>query len=298
MATKIISRQVNKAGLLNVLGLAGEVNVQGEEVQKLDDLSNHVIKQVLRYSTMIGGVASEEEETFLQNTQYPDGKYVVFFDPLDGSSNIDANVPVGTIFGIYRRLSRDVVGEEDFLQPGRKLVAAGYAIYGSSTMLVYSAGNGVHGFTLDPEYGEYLLSHPQIQIPKECRCYSVNERNYARWSPAAQQFIDHIKFSGDARYAKTTARYIGSAVADFHRNLLYGGVFMYPEDSKNVRGKLRLIYECNPLAFLAEQAGGRASTGTTPILDIQPTSIHQRVPFCVGNAQEVLAYERIFGTQD
>jgi fructose-1,6-bisphosphatase I len=277
---------------LNVLGRAGGINVQGEEIQKLDELSNGLIKQVLSYSTIIGGMASEEEEQFLINDQYPSGKYVVLFDPLDGSSNIDANVSVGTIFGIYRRISGDSLTEQDFLQPGSRLVAAGYAIYGSATMLVYSAGAGVHGFTLDPEYGEYLLSHPNMKIPDTCKCYSVNERNTRRWPEPTKRFVNHIKYADDPRYTNTTARYIGSAVADFHRNLLYGGVFLYPQCSKNVDGKLRLIYECNPLAFLAEQAGGSSSTGTHRVLDLEPTSIHQRIPFCVGGTQEVALYEQ------
>ncbi len=294
LACKIISRNVNKAGLLNVLGMTGQVNVQGEHVAKLDEFANRVIKESFQYSGLIAGMASEEEADIIELPRSIEkGRYILLFDPLDGSSNIDANVTIGTIFAIYRKVSPGADPErEDFLQPGRMLVAAGYSVYGSSTMMVYSTGDGVHGFTLDPEYGEFLLSHHDIRIPDACRCYSVNEKNSANWPSGTQAFLDHIKSGKEARYRKTTSRYIGSLVADFHRNLLYGGVFLYPEDSKNKDGKLRLLYEAIPLAFIAEAAGGYGSTGTKRILDVHPDGIHQRVPFAVGNRRDVELYEK------
>ena len=296
LATKIIARNVNKAGLLNVLGRTGKVNVQGERVAKLDEFANSIIKDSFAYSGVIAGMASEEEADIIElPREVQRGRYILLFDPLDGSSNIDANITIGSIFAIYRKVSPgSEPEEEDFLQPGRMLVAAGYAVYGSSTMLVYTTGpdDGVHGFTLDPEYGEFLLSHPKITIPQECRCYSVNEKNTSNWTPGTAAFVEHIKSGKQARYAKTTARYIGSMVADFHRNLLYGGVFLYPDDKKNPNGKLRLLYECIPMAFIAEAAGGSGSTGFERILDIHPDSIHQRIPFCVGNSEDVELYER------
>ncbi|MFT5432647.1 MAG: fructose-1,6-bisphosphatase I [Myxococcota bacterium] len=295
LATKIISRHVNKAGLLNVLGKTGDINVQGEKVAKLDDFSNEVVKDSFRYSGVVAGLASEEEDTWVDlGAEGADAKYVVLFDPLDGSSNIDANVSIGTIFSIYRRRSEGgSLTDADFLQPGRELVAAGYAVYGSSTMLVYTTGHKVHGFTLDPEYGEFLLSHEDIRIPDACAVYSANERNAPFWQPGVSEFVNELKTSDDPRYREVTARYIGSLVADFHRNLLYGGVFVYPEDSRSPAGKLRLMYEAIPLAFVAEAAGGAASTGFERITTMQPTAIHQRVPLCVGNTREVARYEAL-----
>ncbi len=295
LAAKIISRNVNKAGLLNdVLGATGSTNVQGERVMKLDELANETITACVRYNGLVAAIASEEDDGIVPlPSGSASGKYVLFHDPLDGSSNIDANVGIGTIWGIYRRPEiGSAATEQDFMQPGRNLVASGYAIYGSSTMFVYAVGGVVSGFTLDPEYGEFVLSHPNIQTPDVVKCYSMNERNAADWSPGAQAFLETLK-SKEPRYKGSTARYIGSLVADFHRNLLYGGVFLYPEDKKSPDGKLRLLYEAIPLAGVAEAAGGSATTGKTRILDMVPTGIHQRVPLCIGNAEEVALYERL-----
>lgn len=293
LAAKIISRNVNKAGLLNVLGATGGTNVQGERVMKLDELANETIATCVRYNGLVAAIASEEEDTFVPvPSGTASGKYVLFHDPLDGSSNIDANVGIGTIWGIYRRSGTGPVTEEDFKQPGRNLVASGYAIYGSSTMFVYAVGGVVSGFTLDPEYGEFVLSHPNIRTPDVVKCYSANERNAGEWTPAARAFVDTLK-SDAPRYRSSTARYIGSLVADFHRNLLYGGVFLYPEDPKAAGGKLRLLYEAIPLAGVAEAAGGSATTGRHRILDLTPEGIHQRVPLCIGNVAEVELYERL-----
>ncbi|RME22049.1 MAG: class 1 fructose-bisphosphatase [Deltaproteobacteria bacterium] len=295
VASKIIGSRVQRAGLANILGKAGSKNVTGDEQQKLDVLANDLLINTLQWLPAVAGMASEEEEGVLRLPPHPDENdtYVIMFDPLDGSSNIDANVSIGTIFAIHKRVSAGgPCTEEDFLQPGRKLLAAGYVIYGSSTMFVYSTGNGVHGFTLDPEVGEYVLSHPHIRIPDRCWCISANESSYRNWDEPTRRFADHLRFSDDPRYRGIRSRYIGSMVADFHRNLLYGGVFMYPADRKNPNGKLRLLFECAPLAFLAEQAGGAATDGVNDILDIQPTSIHQRSPIVIGNRQEVELYRR------
>ncbi len=301
LASKLIHSKVQKAGLLNILGQRGVINVQGEQQMKLDSLSNEIMKATLRWMPAIGGLASEEESepVCLEAREEGDGEYVVLFDPLDGSSNIDANIPVGTIFAIHRRTSSGrTCDPEDFLQPGRSQVAAGYVIYGASTMFVYSTGSGVHGFTLDPEFGEYVLSHENIRIPDVCTCFSANERNYPKWDDATRRFVDHIRSGPDRRYAKTSSRYVGTAVADFHRNLLYGGVFLYPADRNTGRGKLRLLYECAPFAMLAEQAGGLATTGRQRIMDVHPTELHQRVPFAVGNKREIELYERLVAEMD
>ena len=300
LSCKIISRNANKAGLLNVLGKADKVNVQGEEVMKLDDFANRTIKECFSHSGAVAGLASEEEADIIAlSDELPRGHYVVVYDPLDGSTNIDANISIGTIFAIYQKVSegRDAQ-EEDFLQCGLEIVAAGYAIYGSSTMLVYTTGQRVHGFTLDPEYGEFLLSHPDIKMPDQCNVYSINEANSHRWTEGTRQFIEHIKTSGDERYANTSARYVGTLVADFHRNLLYGGVFLYPADTRNPSGKLRLVYECIPLAFIARAAGGAATDGTGPIVEIKPAHIHERSSFCIGTRQEVALYEESIRTHD
>ncbi len=296
LGAKIIGHHVNKAGLLDVLGGTGDRNVVGDNVQKLDVFANSVIKDVLLGSGTVCAAVSEEEEALLTVPEgLPEGPYIVHFDPLDGSSNIDANVSIGTIFGIYRKQSPgDEFTQEDILQPGRNLIAAGYVVYGSSTMLVYSAGNGVHGFTYDPSYGEFLLSHPDIRIPDRCKVYSVNEVNSHVWKPGCREFVDSIKLRTIERYKNTTGRHIGSLVADFHRNLLYGGVYMYPENKVNPEGKLRLLYEAAPLGFIAEQAGGAASSGGIRIRDMVPEAFHQRVPFVVGNTFEVEAYEKLW----
>jgi fructose-1,6-bisphosphatase I len=296
VASKIIASKVQKAGLLNVLGSGGSLNVQGEEQQKLDIIAQEVIFNTLQWLPAIAGLASEEEEDVVRLPPRPAeaDAYVVLFDPLDGSSNIDANVSIGTVFAVHRRLTREGPCEQtDFLQPGSRLLAAGYVVYGSSTMFVYSTGGGVHGFTLDPEVGEYVLSHPNMRFPEVCRCFSSNDSNYEKWNKPTRTFADTIRRGKDERYRKTSSRYIGSMVADFHRNLLYGGVFMYPADEKNRSGKLRLLYECAPLAWLAEHAGGSATTGQKRILEIQPKELHQRVPIVIGNRQEVELYEKL-----
>ncbi|HEX8693253.1 MAG TPA: class 1 fructose-bisphosphatase [Longimicrobium sp.] len=289
-AAKLIAREVRRAGLGDVLGMTGEVNVQGEEVRKLDEFANEVIFKALDHTGHLCGMASEEVEDFIPiPDRFPTGKYCVLYDPLDGSSNIDANVSVGTIFSIHRKVSDDPRGcVADCLQRGSRQVAAGYVVYGSSTMLVYTTGNGVHGFTLEPSIGEFLLSHPNIRIPVPGqRIYSVNEGNYGKWSPEQRRLVDHLK-GVDGEIAKPfTSRYIGSLVADFHRNLLYGGLFMYPADAKSPNGKLRLLYEAAPLAMIAEGAGGKASNGRKRILDVEPTELHQRTPLFIGSAEYV-----------
>jgi len=290
LAAKLISREVRKAGLIDILGAAGTTNVHGEAVKKLDVFAHDVIFKALDHGGHLCVMASEESEDILPiPDEFPQGNYVLLYDPLDGSSNIDANVSIGTIFSIHRKISDGPRGGlEDCLQPGRKQVAAGYVVYGSSTMLVYTTGNGVHGFTLDPSIGEFLLSHPNIRIPNPSqRIYSCNEGNYARWTPGQRKLIDHLKGLDGVNEKPFSSRYIGSLVADFHRNLLYGGLFMYPGDVKSPRGKLRLLYEAAPLAFIVEQAGGRASDGQRDILDIVPETLHQRVPLYIGSREFV-----------
>jgi fructose-1,6-bisphosphatase I len=298
----MIAREVRRAGLADVLGYTGEVNVQGEEVRKLDEFANEVIFKALDHTGHLCGMASEEVEDFIPiPDKFPTGKYCVLFDPLDGSSNIDANVSVGTIFSIHRKVSEHPRGcVQDCLQSGTQQVAAGYIVYGSSTMLVYTTGNGVHGFTLEPSIGEFLLSHPYIRIPTPGqRIYSCNEGNYAKWSPEQQRLVDHLKGADGSNPKAFSSRYIGSLVADFHRNLLYGGLFMYPADAKNPNGKLRLLYEAAPLAMIAEQAGGRASTGDRRIMDIAPEKLHQRTPLYIGSAEYVEIAERFLsGTRE
>jgi fructose-1,6-bisphosphatase I len=289
LATKIVAAQVRRAGLVDVLGAVGRQNVQGEVVQKLDVLANDALRQSLGSRGNVAIMASEEnEEPMVVPRDREHGKYVVVFDPLDGSTNIDVNVSVGTIFSILRRdpdpgATRDPL--IDVLQPGRRQVAAGYVVYGSSTMLVYTTGNGVYGFTLDPAIGAYLLSHERITMPAHGSIYSVNEANSDSFPEPYQRFLAHLR-SGQAGRTYSS-RYIGSLVADFHRTLLKGGVFLYPPTRHHPQGKLRLLYEANPIAFLAEQAGGRATEGTRNILDIPPTSLHQRTPLVVGSREEV-----------
>ncbi len=278
-ATKIISANVRMAGLANVLGKIDKVNVQGEDVQKLDEMSNNLLIQHLSDSGEFYGLASEEMDEAIFPENGKSGKYIIAFDPLDGSSNIDVNVNIGTIFSIHKVVYET---EEDFLQEGFKQVAAGYVVYGSSTMLVYSTGNGVNGFTLDPSVGMFLLSHPDIKIPGKGGIYSINEGNYSKWDEGLQKGIDNLKEKG------TKARYIGSMVADVHRTLIKGGIFCYPADTKNKQGKLRLLYEASPMSLLVEQAGGKATTGREDILKIKPKSIHQRVPVFLGSSTEVL----------
>ncbi len=290
VAGKVIYRAVNKAGLADILGKTGIQNVQGEEVQKLDEFANTTIIQKMDHTGYLCGMASEEMEDLIEiEDRHPQGgKYTLAFDPLDGSSNIDANVSIGTIFSIHRKISDSQKGTvEDFLQKGKHQVCAGYIIYGSSTMLVYTVGNGVHGFTLDPSIGEFILSHPNIKIPERGCIYSVNEGNAHKWDEKARRAIEYFKTKDKETGRPYSTRYIGSLVADFHRNLLYGGVFMYPGDNKNPNGKLRLLYEASPLAFICKQAGGSAISDTEDILDIKPTQLHQRVPLFIGSHGDV-----------
>jgi fructose-1,6-bisphosphatase I len=283
LAAKIVNREVNKAGLMSeILGAEGTENVQGEQQQKLDVYANNLFIRMMRTQGAVCAVASEENEDIVHFDN--GGKYVVTMDPLDGSSNIDVNVSIGTIFSVYKRLSTGPRATlEDFLQPGTAQVAAGYIVYGSSTMLVYSTGHGVNGFTLDPSIGTFCLSHPDMRTPADGKIYSINEGNWHDFSDGVRSYIDACKKK------KMSARYIGSLVADFHRNLLKGGIYIYPGTTKAPKGKLRLLYEANPLAFLVEQAGGKATDGTTRILDLKPTELHQRTPLYIGSSALVYA---------
>ena len=301
LAGKIVNHEVNKAGLVDILGTAGAENIQGEDQQKLDVYANEVFINTLVNREIVCGIASEEEDDFISivgGNKKNDNKYVVLMDPLDGSSNIDVNVSVGTIFSIYRRVtpSGTPVTLEDFLQPGNQQVAAGYIVYGTSTMIVYSTGHGVNGFTLNPAIGTYYLSHPNMKFPEKGNIYSVNEGNYIHFPKGVKKYIKYCQEEkGDRPY---TSRYIGSLVSDFHRNMIKGGIYIYPSTSKNPDGKLRLLYECNPMAFLAERAGGKASDGLTRILDIKPTELHQRVPFFCGNKEMVEKAEKFMRKAD
>ncbi len=289
IAAKKINREVNKAGLVDILGRAGAKNVQGEEQQKLDLYSNNVFIEELRASGECCGIASEENEDVIifNDGLSNEAKYIICVDPLDGSSNVDVNVSVGSIFSIYRRLSP--VGSpavlEDFLQKGSALVAAGYIMYGSSTMLVYTSGHGVNGFTLDPSIGEFCLSHPNIKSPRNGKIYSINEGNYEKFPLGVKKYIKYCQEKDTKTSRPYTTRYIGSLAADFHRNLLKGGIYIYPETDSYPKGKLRLMYECNPIAMIAEQAGALATDSRRRILDIEPEDIHQRSPFYVGSEQ-------------
>jgi len=294
LAAKVVNHEVNKAGLVDILGTAGETNVQGEDQQKLDVYANDVFIKTLINREIVCGIASEEEDDFITiegRNEKNDNKYIVLIDPLDGSSNIDVNVSVGTIFSIYRRITPEgsPVTINDFLQPGNKQVAAGYIVYGTSTMIVYSTGHGVNGFTLNPAIGTYYLSHPNMQFPEDGAIYSVNEGNYVHFPQGVKDYIKYCqKEEQDRPY---TSRYIGSLVSDFHRNMIKGGIYMYPNTSKDPNGKLRLLYECNPMAYIAEQSGGKASDGYTRILDIKPTELHQRVAFFCGSKNMVTKAE-------
>ncbi|MBL4560016.1 MAG: class 1 fructose-bisphosphatase [Labilibaculum sp.] len=295
IASKIVNRAVNKAGLIDILGEHGDRNVQGEDQQKLDIFANTHFIDALKASGECCAVASEENEDIIifDDEMSKHGKYVFSMDPLDGSSNIDVNVSIGTIFSIYERVSPrgEVAKIEDFLQEGTKQVAAGYIIYGSSTMLVYTTGKGVNGFTLDPSIGEFCLSHPNIKTPKTGTIYSINEGNYINFPSGVKKYIKYCQELDQKSNRPYTSRYIGSLVADFHRNLLKGGIFIYPQTSKNPNGKLRLMYECSPIAFIAEQAGGKATDGTQRILTIKPTSLHERIPFYTGSTNMVKKIE-------
>lgn len=292
LAAKVVNREVNKAGLVDILGSTGKTNVQGEEVKKLDVFANSRFIAALELGGQCAGVASEENKDFItfHDQLSTDSYYVVALDPLDGSSNIDVNVSVGTIFSIYRRVSLPdgPVTTEDFLQPGRNQVAAGYIIYGSSTMLVYTTGFGVNGFTLDPSIGEFCLSHPDMKIPKAGKTYSVNQGNFLSFSDGVKEFIRYCREIDKETNRPFSLRYIGSMVADIHRNLITGGIFLYPATTDAPGGKLRLLYECNPMSFIVEQAGGKATNGFMNILDIVPHELHQRTPIYIGSEQLVL----------
>ena len=291
-AAKIISRDVNKAGLAEVMGITGRTNVHGEEVQKLDEFANTLIIHTTDRTGHLAGMASEEmDDIYPIPDKHPRGNYILVFDPVDGSSNIDVNVSIGTIFSIYRKKSAAGVNLDDFLRPGREQVCAGYIIYGSSTMLIYTTGSGSHGFTLDPTLGEFLLSHESIATPKRGKYYSANEGNYPKWDEPIRHYIDHLKEDDKSTGRPYSARYIGSLVADFHRNLLKGGIFLYPGDAKSPQGKLRLLYEAAPLAFIVEQAGGAASDGSQPIMDLQATELHQRTPLFIGCREDIATLE-------
>jgi fructose-1,6-bisphosphatase I len=296
LASKLVHREINKAGIADIVGGVGDTNVQGEQQQKLDVYANEKFKAALAARGLVAGIASEEEESYVEFTNEiaQGSKYVVLIDPLDGSSNIDVNVSVGTIFSIYKRISpaHGPITEEDFLQPGTEQVAAGYVIFGSSTMLVYTTGQGVNGFTFDPSIGVFYLSHPNMRIPEDGTLYSVNEGNYSHFPEGVKRYIKHCQEIDEETSRPYTSRYIGSLVADFHRNLLKGGIYFYPSYAKNPNGKLRLLYECNPMAFLIEQAGGLSSDGQTRTLEIQPTELHQRSPLYIGSKNMVLSIEK------
>lgn len=298
LATKIVARGVNGAGLGSLLGLAGKTNVQGETVQKLDEYGDEVFSEILGRSGEVTSIVSEEQEFIVPAKAGSErSKYVVAIDPLDGSSNIDVNVAIGTIFGVYRRkdlsAQAEAAGSEDFFQPGHQQVASGYTIYGSSTMFVFTTGHGVDGFTLDPTIGEFILTNPQMRIPDDGNIYSCNEGNFASWTPGIKAFVNWAKEPKERK--PLSARYVGSMVADFHRTMLKGGVFLYPADSKNTNGKLRHLYEVAPMSFLAEQAGGKASTGRQRVLDIVPNAIHQRTPLVIGSKSLVERVEKFVG---
>ncbi len=290
IAAKIVNREVNKAGLADILGEAGETNVQGEAQKKLDVFANEQFIAALSVGGEVCGIASEENEEIIpvDNVQSKNAKYVVAMDPLDGSSNIDVNVSVGTIFSIYRRLSLSGPATmEDFLQRGTEQIAAGYIIYGSSTMLVYTTGKGVNGFTLDPSIGEFCLSHPNMKTPEIGKTYSINEGNYVHFPDGVKKYIKYCQEEDKASKRPYSSRYIGSAVADIHRNLITGGIYIYPTTAASPNGKLRLLYECNPISFIIEQAGGKATDGFKRILELEPTSLHQRTSFFAGSAEMV-----------
>ncbi len=300
LAGKLVWREVTKAGLVNILGSTDRMNITGDVVRKLDEFADITVYKAMDHGGHLCVMASEENEDLLQiPANYPQGKYVLLYDPLDGSGNIDANVTIGTIFSILRRVSESGVGTmEDVLQPGYKQVAAGYVLYGSSMMFVYCTGHGVHGFTLDPSVGEFLLSHENIRIPKRGSIYSCNEGNAGRWSANLQRYIDYLKKEDKATGRPYSQRYVGSLVADVHRTLLYGGIYFYPGDTVHPDGKLRLMYENNPLAYIVENAGGAATNGNQRTLEIQPTSLHQRSQLFIGSEEEVrLVQDFLNGTR-
>lgn len=296
LAAKLVSREVTKAGLVDILGTTGETNVQQEAVQKLDVFANQTFLDLLEQSPYVRAMGSEElaELVVFDETYHQDSQYIVHLDPLDGSSNIDVNVSVGTNFVIFKKQSQGgELGKKDYLQPGKNAVCAGYIVYGSSTMLVYSTGKGVHGFTLDPSIGEFLLSHENMKLPKASTIYSINESYEPKWEQALKKLIAEYKIKPNSLDKIRTARYIGSLVADFHRNLLKGGIFLYPADKKHPNGKLRLLYEGIPFAYLIEQAGGYASDGQQSVLEIEPEELHQRIPLFIGNTEDVKVVEKV-----
>ena len=302
LAGKVIASKTTRAGLAEILGRTGDVNVQGEQVLKLDRFADLTVQRLTDHTGRLAGLASEENAEFIPiPDKYPKGKYLLVYDPLDGSSNVDFNMPVGTIFGIYKRTREDgEVTEDEFLQPGRNLVASGYIAYGTSTMLVYTTGHGVHGFTLDPSVGEFLLSHPDIRIPSPPKYFSVNIGYELFWSRGVRAYTEFLQ-GREGGVTGLSLRYIGTLVSDFHRNLLAGGVFYYPADTKDPNtptGKLRLLYEAAPLAFIAEQAGGGASDGRGRILDIRPESLHQRTPLFIGDRALVEKVEELIRKHD
>ncbi len=300
LAAKIIAHKTNRAGLSDIIGEAGAINVQGERQQKLDVYADNVLFRVFDHTGRLCVMASEEKENIIPiPEQFKKGSYVLVYDPLDGSSNIDVNVSIGTIFGIYRAKNWETRGQlDDVLQPARNLVAAGYVLYGSSTMLVYSTGDGVHGFTLNPELGEFLLSHENMRLPEPPSYYSINHAYFENWSTGVKNYMRWLQGRGENSAPKMSSRYIGSLVADFHRNLLRGGIFCYPAETNKPKGKIRLLYEAGPLAYLIEQAGGYASDGHQSILDIEPEELHQRTPFFIGNRSLVYQAERFIKEYD
>jgi fructose-1,6-bisphosphatase I len=298
LAAKLVWREVTKAGLVNIIGKTDRMNISGDVIKKLDEFADITIYKSMDHLGHLCVMASEENEDLLHIPgHYPNGKYVLLFDPLDGSGNIDANVTIGSIFSIYRRVTPSGPGTmEDVLQPGNQQVAAGYALYGSSMMFVYTTGHGVHGFTLDPSVGEFLLSHENIRIPKKGTIYSTNEGNTGHWVPEMQRYIRYLKEDAKEEGRPYSARYIGSLVADVHRTMLYGGIYCYPGDTRNPSGKLRLMYENNPLAYIVEEAGGASTNGRVRTMDVQPTSLHERSPLFIGSVEDVrIAQEFLIG---
>lgn len=289
LAAKLVWREVTKAGLVNILGKTDRMNISGDVIKKLDEFADVTIYKAMDHLGHLCVMASEENEDLLHIPEhYPNGKYVLLYDPLDGSGNIDANITIGTIFSIYKRVTPSGPGTmEDVLQPGNRQAAAGYILFGSSMMFVYSTGHGVHGFTLDPSVGEFLLSHENIRIPSKGTIYSTNEGNFGRWSPQMQKYIQYLKQEDGATGRPYSSRYIGSLVADVHRTMLYGGIYCYPGDTKNPQGKLRLMYENNPLSYIVEQAGGASANGVIRTMDIRPTSLHERAPLFIGSGEDV-----------
>lgn len=289
LAAKLLHREVTKAGLVNILGATDRMNISGDIVKKLDEFADQTVYRAMDHAGHLCVMASEENEDLLHIPEmYPHGKYVLLYDPLDGSGNIDANITIGTIFSVYRRVTSAGPGTmQDVLQVGHQQVAAGYLLFGSSMMFVYSTGNGVHGFTLDPTVGEFLLSFENIRIPKKGSIYSVNEGYFHRWKPEVRRYVQWLKEEDAETERPYSARYVGSMVADVHRTLLYGGIYFYPGDAKNPDGKLRLMYECNPLAYIVENAGGAASNGYQRLLDVKPVSLHQHSPLFIGSVEDV-----------